>query len=411
MNDKIKQQIIQLVQAASQGDKKATQTIQQIAAQAKKGDKQAVAMMEAIQSVIAEMEQAGAQQAQAARHGAKLNYLKTLKHQCPEGEELYYYKRGGSVGCGCKKKEDGGEINKAQKGTVVDKFKKSRKKEINPNDTIHVNGGIRDLTQANSPEKSDKKNVGPTGYQRLSKEEYRKMSDKDKFRVDEKDEKAGRKESGGVIKKFKAAKCGTKMKKHQNGGSLNGVPFYQTGTPKGGIVLNNDATYVAPVEAFNPETMYFEPTQESWEDLIPIYGSYREAKKMDENPSFKQGVALGTSVLSDALSLGLANTAVKTLLRGPKYAKILKARGFKPITTDGRTVMKTGLKQVPIQAGKYGTIGYKTEPYIITKQIPNTNPFTTFIKGLRPNGVDVAGATAAGALGWGAGEYEANQKK
>lgn len=352
-------------------------------------------------------------QAQKARQGAKLNYIKTLKNQCAEDEEVVYYKRGGSVGCGCKKKEDGGEINKAQKGTTVENFKKSKKKtvNINPNDTIHVNGGIRDLTQANSPEKSDKKNVGPTGYQRLSKEEYRKMPYKDKARVDEKDEAANRKKSGGVVSKFKAAKCGTKMKKHQNGGSLNGVPFYQTGTPEGGIVLNNDATYVAPVKAFNPETMYFEPTQESWEDLIPIYGSYREAKKMDENPSFKQGVALGTSVLSDALSLGLANTAVKTLLRGPKYAKILKARGFKPITTDGRTVMKTGLKQVPIQAGKYGTIGHKTEPYIIVKQIPNTNPFTTFIKGLRPNGVDVAGATAAGALGWGAGEYKANQKK
>jgi len=33
-----------------------------------------------------------------------------LKNQCPEGEELYYFKKGGkaSVGCGCKKKEDGG---------------------------------------------------------------------------------------------------------------------------------------------------------------------------------------------------------------------------------------------------------------------------------------------------------------
>ena len=67
-------------------------------------------------------------QTRAARHGAKLNYIKSLKNQCPEGEELYYYKKGGSVGCGCKKKEDGGEIEKAQKGSVIQNFKNRAKK-------------------------------------------------------------------------------------------------------------------------------------------------------------------------------------------------------------------------------------------------------------------------------------------
>jgi len=41
----------------------------------------------------------------------KLNFIKSLKHQCPEGEELYYYKKGGMVECGCKGKrmmEEGG---------------------------------------------------------------------------------------------------------------------------------------------------------------------------------------------------------------------------------------------------------------------------------------------------------------
>lgn len=64
---------------------------------------------------------------QAARHGAKLNYIKFLKHQCAEDEELYYYKRGGSVDCGCKKKQimqDGGKTNQS----TVDKFKSSREK-------------------------------------------------------------------------------------------------------------------------------------------------------------------------------------------------------------------------------------------------------------------------------------------
>ena len=65
------------------------------------------------------------QQAQAkkAAHGTKLNYFKSLKNQCAEDEEVVYFKKGGSVRCGCKKKEDGGEINKAQKGTAVQKFK------------------------------------------------------------------------------------------------------------------------------------------------------------------------------------------------------------------------------------------------------------------------------------------------
>ena len=40
-----------------------------------------------------------------------------------------------------------------------------------------------------------------------------------------------KKDCGGsaVIAKFKAAKCGAKVNKHEQGGSLNGVPFYQDG--------------------------------------------------------------------------------------------------------------------------------------------------------------------------------------
>jgi hypothetical protein len=48
-----------------------------------------------------------------------------LKHQCAEDEELVYYKKGGRLDCGCKKK--GGEIKKEQ--TPVQKFKSSIKKD------------------------------------------------------------------------------------------------------------------------------------------------------------------------------------------------------------------------------------------------------------------------------------------
>ena len=80
--------------------------------------------------------------AQKALHGAKLNYFKSLKHQCAEDEEVVYYKRGGSVDCGCKKKEEGGEIPKSEAGWKANfkkleqfllqkkELKNSRKKQI-----------------------------------------------------------------------------------------------------------------------------------------------------------------------------------------------------------------------------------------------------------------------------------------
>lgn len=50
------------------------------------------------------------------QRGMKLNYLNSLKlENCKDDEELYFFKKGGSVGCGCKKKK------KAQNG---DKLKK-----------------------------------------------------------------------------------------------------------------------------------------------------------------------------------------------------------------------------------------------------------------------------------------------
>ena len=65
---------------------------------------------------------------QKAAHGAKLDYVKSLKHICPEGQELYYYKQGGNLKCGCKgqKMEDGAKVEEAKCGAVA-KFKKVKK--------------------------------------------------------------------------------------------------------------------------------------------------------------------------------------------------------------------------------------------------------------------------------------------
>ena len=64
--------------------------------------------------------------AKKAAHGTKLDYIKTISHKCPEGQELYYFKVGGVVKCGCTGKklmQEGGKT----KESVVDKFKKTSK--------------------------------------------------------------------------------------------------------------------------------------------------------------------------------------------------------------------------------------------------------------------------------------------
>ena len=66
---------------------------------------------------------------QKAEHGAKLEYIKGLSHKCGPDEELYYFKKGGMVDCGCrgKKMEDGGKAVKNKKQNAVERFRKQKK--------------------------------------------------------------------------------------------------------------------------------------------------------------------------------------------------------------------------------------------------------------------------------------------
>ena len=93
----IQQQIIQLVQAAIQGNQQAAQQIQQIMQAAQQGDQQAIQLAQMIQAIMEQMQQ---QQVRAAKFGAKLNYIKKLRGLCPEGQEMAYFKKGGQL---CKK--------------------------------------------------------------------------------------------------------------------------------------------------------------------------------------------------------------------------------------------------------------------------------------------------------------------
>ena len=119
----LQQQIVQLVQAAMQGDKQATQQIQQIMQAAQQGDQQAAQLAQMIQDVAQQMQQ---QQVQAAKFGAKLNYIQHLKGVCPEGYEMQLFKQGGQICRKCIKKammEDEGKTSQ----NSVDAFKCGRK--------------------------------------------------------------------------------------------------------------------------------------------------------------------------------------------------------------------------------------------------------------------------------------------
>ena len=119
----LQQQIVQLVQAAMQGDKQATQQIQQIMQAAQQGDQQAAQLAQMIQDVAQQIQQ---QQVQAAKFGAKLNYIQHLKGVCPEGYEMQLFKQGGQICRKCIKKammEDGGTTPQ----NPVDAFRCGRK--------------------------------------------------------------------------------------------------------------------------------------------------------------------------------------------------------------------------------------------------------------------------------------------
>ena len=59
----------------------------------------------------------------AARLGAKLNYIKQIKGDCPEGEELVYFKKGGRFCKACRKKQEGGNVDE------IANFKKNREEK------------------------------------------------------------------------------------------------------------------------------------------------------------------------------------------------------------------------------------------------------------------------------------------
>ena len=114
----IEQQAMALVQAAMQGDQKANQTIQKIMQAAQQGDQQAAQVAKLLQAIVQQMKGS-----RKARLGAKLDYIKQSIGECPEGQEVVYFKKGGEICkmCAGKKMQDGG------KSDPIKNFKKKKK--------------------------------------------------------------------------------------------------------------------------------------------------------------------------------------------------------------------------------------------------------------------------------------------
>ena len=119
MEQDIQAQVKQLVQAVAAGDQQAAEQVKQIMQAAEQGDQQALQ--------IAQMIQAEIEAIKSAKRGAKLNYIKSLKGNCPDGEEVVYFKKGGEICKVCQKKHDKMVAEKGKKLNPIEEFKKGRK--------------------------------------------------------------------------------------------------------------------------------------------------------------------------------------------------------------------------------------------------------------------------------------------
>lgn len=191
---------------------------------------------EEYKKAVESQQQQQAQQAQKALHGAKLQYFKKLKNQCAEDEEIVYYKKGGSVSCGCKKKEDGGEVRKAGLGcSAIDKFKAKMKSGGDTQSIANrITNTIATITNTKQgfdkarkiKENSSKKstNVVVNGTTKQPMEEAQRKNTKKPFKNDYSSKRVKDSEEDylkGKTNEATAEKCGGKVKKHQDGSVIS----------------------------------------------------------------------------------------------------------------------------------------------------------------------------------------------
>lgn len=83
-------------------------------------------LQQAYQEFMSMMQQ---QQVQAAKFGAKINYIKSLRGVCPEGYEMQYFKQGGTLCKKCIKKQEEMKQEREIPDNPIDAFKCGGKKK------------------------------------------------------------------------------------------------------------------------------------------------------------------------------------------------------------------------------------------------------------------------------------------
>lgn len=129
-----------------------------------------------------------------AKLGAKLNYVQTLRGECPEGYEVEKYMAGGCVKC--KKKAEGAKVVDIFKDKCGGKAKKRVKKDqkgavVNKTDTVHTSKGIYNVSNKKLP------------YKKMTPADYKKLPHNEKVKVDLKDQENGRGGEGAHVVKNK----------------------------------------------------------------------------------------------------------------------------------------------------------------------------------------------------------------
>lgn len=163
------------------------------------------------------------QNTQKARLGAKLNYIRSLKGNAPEGEEIVYYKCGGRVkkkcvkknACGAKTESIGRDAIKAFKDKCGSKMKKKA-----CGAKFELGGEVTKKPKKQETKKVQLKRLDPKTTKTLPGGKYPSYWTSQERQTWER--LHGPNDEGAAAAK---EKCGGKVKKHQFGGIMFPIQF------------------------------------------------------------------------------------------------------------------------------------------------------------------------------------------
>lgn len=181
----------------------------------------------------------GGQQPVTAKLGAKLNYIRSIKGDCPEGQQLVYFKQGGRVCKKCIEAAAGGEKVKGKEAIAEFKQKACNGKRLK----FELGGETPEKPKKKEEKKKPApKRLDPRTTTTLPGGKYPEYWTSQERQTWERlhgsnDEGAAAVENKGVGKN----KCGSKLKKHQQGGLIEsfqggGKKRFQVASTKTGDV-------------------------------------------------------------------------------------------------------------------------------------------------------------------------------